>query len=230
MADSDSTTYQYRSLAHPDSIRLIELLPGPKGTPLTCNIIDVRKGDQPIYEALSYAWGEPVFSHEIREVPSDTILRLTVNLHDALQALRDEDTIRTLWADAIAINQLDLKEKGHQVALMGPIYRDAQRVVVWLGCPKVAPGKIAVVLKDLIEAVELFEAVEFGEQYRFAASPERAMARLWNLGFLQQSWYACRSFRFFHEPTWELGSLSYQSQCLFEGIANTMMIGTRAFG
>jgi hypothetical protein len=117
-------------------------------------------------------------------VQSDTTLRLTVNLHDALQALRYEDTIRTLWADAIAINQSDVKEKGHQVALMGPIYRDAQRVVVWLGCPKVAPGRIAMVLGDLVEAVKLLE------QDLRAGPLERTLVRLRNLEFLQQSWYA----------------------------------------
>jgi hypothetical protein len=184
IAGGNCATYEYRTLTHTDSIRLIELLPGAKGTPLACNIIDVRKGDQPEYEALSYAWGEPIFSHEIMEVTSNTMLRLTVNLHDALQALRDEHKTRIIWADAIAINQLDLKEKGHQVALMGPIYRDAQRVVVWLGCPKAAPGRIAVVLKDLIEAVE------FRERNIFVIPLERAMWRLSALGLLQQPWYA----------------------------------------
>jgi hypothetical protein len=60
-AGSHGTTYEYRSLAHKDSIRLIELLLGTRGTPLTCNIIDVRKSDLPQYEALSYAWGEATF-------------------------------------------------------------------------------------------------------------------------------------------------------------------------
>jgi hypothetical protein len=191
MAGGNRSIYEYKTLAHTDSIRLIKLLPGARGTPLACNIIDVRKGHQPNYEALSYAWGEPIFSHEIREVPSDTMLRLTVNLHDALQALRYEDTIRTIWADAIAINQLDLKEKGHQVALMGPIYRDAQRVVVWLGCPKAAPGRIAIVLKDLIEAVEKLERT------KATCYLERAIVRLRALQFLQQPWYAFESLVFY---------------------------------
>jgi len=38
-----------------------------------------------------------------------------------------------LWIDAICINQNDVIEKNHQVAMMGQIYTQAQRVVVWLG-------------------------------------------------------------------------------------------------
>jgi hypothetical protein len=38
-----------------------------------------------------------------------------------------------LWTDAICINQQDLDERGHQVQLMGSIYRNAHMVIVWLG-------------------------------------------------------------------------------------------------
>ncbi|PMD53878.1 HET-domain-containing protein, partial [Hyaloscypha bicolor E] len=40
---------------------------------------------------------------------------------------------RSLWADAVCINQRDNKEKGHQVALMAKIYSNANCVLVWLG-------------------------------------------------------------------------------------------------
>jgi hypothetical protein len=41
---------------------------------------------------------------------------------------------RRIWIDALCINQDNEKERGHQVALMGRIFRNAE-VVCWLGRP-----------------------------------------------------------------------------------------------
>lgn len=152
MASHLSNNYEHAKLAYADSIRLLELLPRPKGSPLACNIFEVRKHDNPEYEALSYAWGKPIFSHVIREVPSGTELQVTTNLEQALQAIRYQHAARILWADAICIDQSDLEEKGHQVALMGQIDHDAKRVVVWLGCKHVKPARILDILDESIEA------------------------------------------------------------------------------
>lgn len=38
-----------------------------------------------------------------------------------------------LWIDQICINQKDNREKGQQVRLMSLIYRNAARVIIWLG-------------------------------------------------------------------------------------------------
>jgi hypothetical protein len=111
--------YAYKHLENSDSIRLIELLPGVQGSWLTCNIIEAQRADSSEYEALSYAWGEPILSHKIEEVSTSMNLNITVNLHDALQAIRHEDASRVLWIDAICINQSDLDEKGHQWLLWG---------------------------------------------------------------------------------------------------------------
>ncbi|KAH3956880.1 hypothetical protein HBH64_240440 [Parastagonospora nodorum] len=150
MATHESRDYDYTKLAHTDSIRLVELLPGDVGSPLACNIVDARKNNEPKYEALSYAWGEPTMSHTVRELASQATLHITSNLSQALHAIRYENTPRVIWIDAICINQSDLREKGHQVALMGQIYRDAQRVVVWLGL-KIATDRLQVLVDELVQ-------------------------------------------------------------------------------
>jgi hypothetical protein len=181
MASHNSDNYKHTQLAHADSIRLLELLPGPRGSPLACNIFEARKHDNPEYEALSYAWGEPVFSHVVQEVSSGREIRVTINLEQALQAIRYEHAARILWADAICINQSDLKEKGHQVALMGEIYRDANRVVVWLGGPQIGSTRLLSVLHDLVEACKgrnwwesidtVLDRMEVRESLRFLNQP-----------------------------------------------------------
>lgn len=56
-----------------------------------------------------------------------------INLRTALLNLRDLQNSRILWIDAICINQEDLDERSVQVAIMGDIYRQARRTVIWLG-------------------------------------------------------------------------------------------------
>jgi hypothetical protein len=38
-----------------------------------------------------------------------------------------------IFVDAICVNQSELQERNNQVMLMGCIYQDAQKVLVWLG-------------------------------------------------------------------------------------------------
>ena len=55
------------------------------------------------------------------------------NLHLALLHLRSITLPLTLWVDAICINQVDMKERNAQVALMSFIFMRAMKVVAWLG-------------------------------------------------------------------------------------------------
>jgi hypothetical protein len=41
--------------------------------------------------------------------------------------------VRTIWVDAVCINQENEEEKGHQIQSMARIYGQANRVIVWLG-------------------------------------------------------------------------------------------------
>lgn len=54
-----------------------------------------------------------------------------------------------MWIDAICINQSNLKEKGHQVALMGRVFSDARRVVVWLG--NQSAKRALMILQNLVD-------------------------------------------------------------------------------
>ncbi|KIW07599.1 uncharacterized protein PV09_01550 [Verruconis gallopava] len=106
--------------------------------------IAVRPPREPHYEALSYTWGEPGESKQIIVERVDTrssskpIVRqykieIRKNLYEALLELRDEKEPRTMWVDAICINQDDIEERNEQVLRMGDIFQWASRVVIWLG-------------------------------------------------------------------------------------------------
>ncbi|KAF2127845.1 HET-domain-containing protein [Dothidotthia symphoricarpi CBS 119687] len=114
------------------------------------------------YEALSYTWGEPVFPEIVMDVASGTVTHITENLFDALQALRNENAPRLLWADAVCIHQFNLNEKGHHVAQMGAVYRNASSVTVWLGQEDATEG--IQVLRKLSEDKEtIISALDFND-------------------------------------------------------------------
>jgi len=135
--------YQYQPLK-PSEIRLLQLLPrspDEEYDPIRCNIIHTSFEQCHVpdsffsYEALSYVWGGD------RTVPiycGDREILATPNLVSALSRLRQKmpkypGFHRTLWIDAICIDQDDVVERGHQVRLMKDIYSRARRVLIWLG-------------------------------------------------------------------------------------------------
>ncbi|KAH8788003.1 heterokaryon incompatibility [Diaporthe sp. PMI_573] len=50
-----------------------------------------------------------------------------------MRHLRYPQQPRTLWIDAVCIDQSSLEERGEQVTRMSSIYQNASRVIVWLG-------------------------------------------------------------------------------------------------
>jgi hypothetical protein len=129
-ATGKSKSYVYRPLGDGE-VRLIELHPGKGKDAVKCNIRHVSLKDNPSYEALSYCWGDPTRDFEIS--CNTALLNVTSNLLLALSHLRHIDRPRTLWVDAISINQDDVDERNTQVLLMRDIFHKSQRTVVWLG-------------------------------------------------------------------------------------------------
>jgi len=60
-------------------------------------------------------------------------MRISENLHAALQRIRDVQQPVEIWVDSICINQKDLAERSSQVGLMRDIYEGSEEVVIWLG-------------------------------------------------------------------------------------------------
>jgi hypothetical protein len=122
--------YKYDELPQDDTIRYLTLYPGSGNDPLRCSLHTAPMSETE-FEALSYVWGSDVRDREI--ICDGMTLALTTNLFHVLQRVRQPETSRHIWADLICINQENLDEKGHQVAIMGQIYRHASRVLIHLG-------------------------------------------------------------------------------------------------
>jgi hypothetical protein len=127
--------YVYEALSGPDKIRVLNLHDTKERIECSLQEVSVSEGG---YQALSYVWGKPQqhFSARVFDENGDELgyIPLTENLQAALCDLRDaeEVTSKKFWIDQVCIDQ-EGDEKGQQVALMGEIYREATRVITYLG-------------------------------------------------------------------------------------------------
>ncbi|KAJ5641163.1 Heterokaryon incompatibility [Penicillium herquei] len=128
---------QYACILYPldkarQEIRLLTINPEKDRTrTISCSLHTVSLQDFPYFEALSYVWGDPTEQRSIL-VDAEQI-PVTQNLATAMSHLRYTDKPRTIWIDAICIDQDNLDEKNIQVPLMGTVYSTAIRVISWLG-------------------------------------------------------------------------------------------------
>lgn len=124
--------YEYQPLGE-GQIRVLTLFPANKTEDdLHGELHHVQLSPELKFEAVSYVWGEPIFSVTLR-ISETSIINITKNLSDALRRFRKPGVPRTLWVDALCINQSEIQEKNRQVQLMGQIYQYAQTVLAWLG-------------------------------------------------------------------------------------------------
>ncbi|RFU76007.1 het-domain-containing [Trichoderma arundinaceum] len=157
--------YKYKPLSAASrgifSIRLLHLLPAYDAqfnAPLNCHLVETEVAeynpdelepkkievDRVKYQALSYTWGLPVFSHLLHVYDNDRennlsrqssagVIRITENLHAALCTLRRRTKTLVIWIDAVCIDQQNITERNSQVANFPKTYAGATSVLVWLG-------------------------------------------------------------------------------------------------
>lgn len=121
----------YLPLKTAQSTRLLTLLPDAPGSPLRAKLFEVDLTSKPHYDAISYTWGDDTSTTSITINGAQVHIRH--NLFDFLIQLRRHGQIDPLWVDAISISQTDIVEKGQQVAIIGDIFRQARRVLIWVG-------------------------------------------------------------------------------------------------
>jgi len=127
----------YQTLRDEDGrshLRLLRLQPGDADDDIECTLETVTYEDSDNrYEAISYCWGDAKDTVPLACNGVQTLV--TRNLHGALRRFRPPrgTAARSLWADALCINQQNNEKKGKQVDRMGEVFANASRVLVWLG-------------------------------------------------------------------------------------------------
>jgi hypothetical protein len=124
--------YHYWSLQQKGWFRVLVIEPSPsRDERISCSLLHRPLVHDTHFVALSYTWGDEKAEYPI--LIDGGVFYVRRNLYCALRELRSTSSPRTLWIDAICINQSDVPERGFQVAQMGDIYSLAERVIVWLG-------------------------------------------------------------------------------------------------
>lgn len=135
---------QHASLNCERSIRIVILSPSIElDDPIQCDLREIQLGsssqETTPYEALSYVGGGRRGEHPIQ--CNGCRVDVTKKCLEALRHLRYPNRERVLWIDAICIDQSSIPEKNVHVALMGDVYRFAERTVVWIGTVE-SPDKL----------------------------------------------------------------------------------------
>lgn len=110
------------------------------------------------YIAISYTWVNEGYSWYGRKLPSETQLRIDGRVFRLpsrvalVLAMVFQIGIRTVWIDAICINQANHLEKGHQVAHMDGIFTSASEVVLFLGKPTTNTDSLLRSIEDSVSS------------------------------------------------------------------------------
>lgn len=135
---------QYRPLPEAESyIRLLQISQDAgtcRGKIPRCHVTTWHIDSVPRYRAISYTWGEPSPVEPVTiEGYVEGLMNVRQNLATVLRHLADchslmaSDGPRYYWIDALCIDQESLEEKGHQVAMMGLIFKLAEEVLAFVG-------------------------------------------------------------------------------------------------
>jgi Heterokaryon incompatibility protein (HET) len=183
------------------SIKLLTLHPAKDDrTLIKCSLSPHDLSRSPSYEALSYTWGSPT---DICPVPIDINGRekfVSTNLEAALRVLRLRKSPRTLWIDALCINQEDDSEKSRQIPLMGSIFASAFQVVIWLG-----PGD-----KESNNAMSIIKIISS------VADTDHITERGWNAleNLFSRTWFkriwVVQEFKRARNPVFQCGHKSFE--------------------
>lgn len=133
-------------------MRLLHLHPDTHDQVIRCNLHHVSLHEQPYYETLSYCWGSSEDKPIIQLNGND--FHVTQNLYAALQRIRHPQQERTLWIDALCINQDDVAERETQVLIMRHIYSKTACGMIWLGDePETSQSVVSIEQREEIDKV-----------------------------------------------------------------------------
>ncbi|KAF5567233.1 heterokaryon incompatibility 6 OR allele [Fusarium phyllophilum] len=154
-------SFVHSQLDHPSrQIRLIEVRPHEPVSTLELNLSTHYLTDDPYFYAVSYTWGSGELSEKL--LVNGSLMMVTKNCYYALTQIYShyysspKSNLENasskhvyLWIDSICIAQDNLDEKGHQVGMMGDIYKRACRVLACVGPHGNDSEMLRVVLDDL---------------------------------------------------------------------------------
>jgi Heterokaryon incompatibility protein (HET) len=128
---SSKTSLPYQQLGK-DAIRLLTI-ESHNGLIAVCKLQTYLRASAPEYDAVTYTWGKDRSTTPI--ACNGAHIHIRTALFRALPYLDGTrpGPKRPLWIDALCLDQENDDEKAIHVPLMGKIYQQAARTLIWLG-------------------------------------------------------------------------------------------------
>ena len=119
---------------------------------------EADSGCWPPFTTISWFWGD---AEQRDQMELDgQFLDVPLNATRALRDLRDSVRSRSLWIDAVCINQDDKPERASQILFMSYIYSFADLTYVWLGNDNFVIREAIGAFKDILRYLQ--RAADFG--------------------------------------------------------------------
>ncbi|KAF1955475.1 hypothetical protein CC80DRAFT_85546 [Byssothecium circinans] len=156
-----SASFQYSPFSTESSIRLLRFkeplaTSAEESDSIEIELFEADISNPPPFNAISYAWGQYLADSTI--TCNGQSFLVTGNVASILRNLRRRDPSGALWIDSICINQLSIPERNTQVPKMRNIYREAEKVWVWLG---EGTFEVDAAFDFLLEVKVILEGLEF---------------------------------------------------------------------
>ena len=132
MQETAHSEFQYFDL--PDAathIRLLRIIAAEEDNDVQCGLSVWSLESAPPYNAISYTWGARTETKTIQLNGHRLVVRS--NCEYVLRQTYLYDHNMYIWIDALCIDQGNVPENNVQVAMMGDLYKRAERVLACIG-------------------------------------------------------------------------------------------------
>lgn len=147
----------------PGNFRLLDLTLDKTRKYIPCCSLRTCPVGEESYVAISHTWIDKEYCWYGQKLPSKTQLVIDGEVVGVasrivlILALAFQLGIKSVWIDALCINQADIEERGHQVGNMGRVFQLSNEVLVVLGKPTVNTDRA---LRDIPFCVPPYQAMK----------------------------------------------------------------------
>ncbi|KAI0403773.1 heterokaryon incompatibility protein-domain-containing protein [Xylaria palmicola] len=174
-----------------EEIRIAELLPAEHwDSPIRVEIHSKLELMFAEYEAVSYTWVGQSQTERIFRTKGTTAtateyhLLVTPSVAEGLRALRHTHRSRLIWIDALCINRDRHGSEATQSALIGNIFKNAARTILWAGPQNTHTGIVFSLFSELNSAREKALGAQINMEWKLdsARSPLAKLAEFGDRG------------------------------------------------
>jgi hypothetical protein len=212
MDDKCDGGFPYCPVTSSDMVRLLQVSRG-KDASITGKLENFSLDAPPTsgYTTLSYVWGERRY-HPSKIILDGHSFPVLESIYPVLEAICDNPKLANenswWWIDSICINQGNdggaMSERSSQISMMGRIYKQSERTVVWLGEGtkenEDAMEFLDVLAKSIIKLKQKFEVPELQDLAKWKSLEALLLRPWWTRVWTLQEFVVAHKLIFYYGP------------------------------